>query len=207
VKTVCVVLAALFVMVVGLAIGAAVLLLRGGISARIEPTSIEAALARRLRRFGIDKSYRQLQNPIPASADVVHAGLAHFADHCAICHANDGSGQTAMGRNLYPRTPDLRLAETQRLRDGELFYIIEQGVRFTGMPGWGDNSEDSQRASWALVHFIRHLPALSASEKLEMEALNPKGPEQRQEEEAEQKFLDEEDRPPPRKLPDGGHRH
>jgi len=195
---------ALVVLVVGLAAGAAALLMRGGISARVEPTSIEVAVARRLRRLSIDSSMRTLQNPFPGSREVIHAGLAHFADHCAICHANDGSGQTEMGPNLYPRTPDLRSSETQSLTDGELLYIIEQGVRFTGMPAWGDGSAESRKAGWALVRFIRHLPALTTEERLEMESLNPKSREQREEEEEEQKFLEGEDR---KKRPGDGHRH
>jgi hypothetical protein len=204
VKTPLVVLAALLVIVIGVAAAAAVLLFRGGISARVQPTSIEVALARQIRRSGIDSSMRALRNPLPRSADVIHSGLAHFADHCAICHANDGSGQTEMGPNLYPRTPDLRSADTQGLTDGELLYIIEQGVRFTGMPAWGDGSEESRRASWALVHFIRHLPALTPQERLEMESLNPKSREQREEEEAEERFLEQ---GMPTSRPDGGHRH
>jgi mono/diheme cytochrome c family protein len=206
VKTAVVALAALVVIVVALATGAAVLLLRGGISARVAPTSIEVAVARRLRRSVMDRSARSLRNPLPRTADVVHAGLAHFADHCAVCHANDGSGETEIGRNLYPRTPDLRSADTQSLTDGELFYIIEQGVRFTGMPAWGDGSDDSRRASWSLVHFIRHLPALSPEERLEMESLNPKSREQVEEEESEEQFL-EKGRSPPAKRTDGGHHH
>jgi mono/diheme cytochrome c family protein len=197
---------ALLVIVVGLTAGAAVLLLRGGLSARVEPTSIETAVARPLRRLLIDSSARSLRNPLPRSVEVVHAGRAHFADHCALCHANDGSGETEIGRNLYPRTPDLRSADTQSLTDGELLYIIEQGVRFTGMPAWGDGSEDSRRASWSLVHFIRHLPALGPQERLEMEPLNPKSREQLEEEESEERFL-EGDRAPAKKQTDGGHRH
>ncbi len=42
-----------------------------------------------------------------------------------------------MGRNMYPPAPDMRLAETQQMTDGELFYIIQNGVRLTGMPAWG----------------------------------------------------------------------
>jgi mono/diheme cytochrome c family protein len=132
--------------------------------------------------------------------------MAHFADHCAMCHANDGSGETEMGRNLYPRAPDLRAPATQNLTDGELLYIIEQGVRFTGMPAWGDGSEESRRASWALVHFIRHLPQLSAGEKVEMESLNPKSREESEEEESEERFL-QGDRPPPPNRTDAGHHH
>jgi mono/diheme cytochrome c family protein len=147
-----------------------------------------------------------LQNPLPNTPEVVHAGLAHFADHCSSCHANDGSGQTAMGANLYPRTPDLRSSETQGLTDGELLYIIEQGVRFTGMPAWGDGSEESRRASWALVRFIRHLPALTMAERLEMESLNPRSRAEREEEEAEERFLEgkREDRA---KRSGGSHHH
>ncbi len=204
VKIAFIVVVALLIVVAGLAASAAALLLRGGISARVEPTSIEVAVARWLLRLGIDSSARDLKNPLPRSAEVVHSGMAHFADHCAICHANDGSGQTEMGLNLYPRTPDLRSPDTQSLTDGELLYIIEQGVRLTGMPAWGDGSGESRRASWALVHFIRHLPALSTAERLEMESLNPKSREEMQEEEDERRFLEQGTRT---SRPDAGHRH
>jgi hypothetical protein len=66
--------------------------------------------------------------------------------------------------------------ETQSLSDGELFYVIEQGVRLTGMPAWG--GPGSAEGSWHLVHFIRHLPSLTAEERMEMEKLNPKSPEE-----------------------------
>src|SRR5204862_3671862 len=111
-------------------------------------------------------------------------------DHCAICHANDGSGKTEMGRNLYPRAPDMRLAATQELTDGELFYIIGNGVRLTGMPGWGDGSEESSRANWHLVAFIRELPRLTPAEKLEMERLNPRSPREWREMQEDEKFLE-----------------
>jgi mono/diheme cytochrome c family protein len=166
----------------------AAMLLRDGISARTEPSSLEASLALKARRFAL-RSSRDKRNPVAPAPEVINEGLSHFADHCAFCHANDGSGQTEMGQHLYPRVPDMRLAQTQELTDGELFAIIEDRVRFTGMPAWGDKSEQSQLASWHLVHFIRHLPHLTPQERLEMEALNPKGPEERQEEQDEESFL------------------
>jgi mono/diheme cytochrome c family protein len=167
----------------------AAILLRGGISARSEPSSLEASLAFKFRRMALRGS-RDKRNPVTPAPEVISDGLSHFADHCASCHANDGSGQTEMGQHLYPRVPDMRLAQTQELTDGEMFAIIEDGVRFTGMPAWGDKDEQSQRASWHLVHFIRHLPHLTPEERLEMEALNPKGPEERQEEQDERSFLE-----------------
>ena len=94
-----------------------------------------------------------------------------------------------MGRNLYPRVPDLRLPPTQQLTDGELFYIIENGIRLTGMPGWGDGSEESGRASWHLVAFIRHLPHLTPAEKLEMDRLRPRSPDEWREMQEDEAFL------------------
>src|SRR5262245_14177446 len=108
-----------------------------GVSARPEPSGLERGLARTVRDLAIGWHMNQEANPIPGSDAAVAAGRAHFADHCASCHGNDGSGNTDLGRSLYPRAPDMRLAPTQKLNDGELFYIIENGVRLTGMPAWG----------------------------------------------------------------------
>lgn len=163
------------------------LFLRGGISARPEPPRLEAGLARRVRSLLIPASARDLRNPLPATPEVVAEGRAHFADHCASCHANDGGGDTPLGRGLFPRAPDLRQPATQRLTDGEIFWIIENGVRFTGMPAWDEPGRESE--SWELVHFIRRLPGLTAEEKLLMERLNPRGPEAWREMEEDERFL------------------
>jgi len=189
VKTLSIALALLLTVVLGALIAGAALLFRGGISAKVEPTNFELAVARGLLRFGIPDASRRLRNPEPSSREVLAAGRAHFADHCAICHGNDGGGQTEMGRNLYPRVPDLRLPHTQQLTDGELFYIIENGIRLTGMPGWGEGSEESGRASWHLVAFIRHLPHLTPAEKLEMDRLSPKSPHEWREMQEDEAFL------------------
>src|SRR5260221_363280 len=149
-------------------------LLLYGVSARDQPTAVEAFMARRLRHLATPRSARQAQNPVPVTPDVLTEAQAHFADHCALCHGNDGSGQTEMGQHLYPKAPDMRQAATQSLSDGELFYIIHNGVRLTGMPGWGDNPPEEDHDSWKLVHFIRHLPKLSPEELEAMKALNPK---------------------------------
>src|SRR5262249_50296644 len=104
-------------------------------------------------------------------------------------HSNDGSGETAMGQQMYPPAPDMRKEHTQRLTDGELFYIIENGIRLSGMPAWGSVTEEHAQDSWKLVHFIRHLPALSLEEIRKMEKLNPKSPDELDEERQEEEFL------------------
>jgi mono/diheme cytochrome c family protein len=176
------------VVVAALAILAAASLLHNGLSSRATPTSFEAMLARNARHMAIPADARKQQNPAPASQDNLRDARLHFADHCAICHGNEGTGDTLIGKGLYPKPPDLRAAETQKLSDGELFWIIENGVRFTGMPAFGGN-HGSQEDSWKLVRFIRHLPQLSSDERLEMERNNPKGPGDRTEENEEEDFL------------------
>ena len=108
-----------------------------GVSARETPGRAEEFVARRVRNMAIAGRAKSLTNPVRHSSEAMTDARAHFADHCAICHANDGSGDTPIGRALWPKAPDMRLRETQDLSDGELFWIIENGIRFTGMPAWG----------------------------------------------------------------------
>ena len=175
------------VVLVGVAIYFAKSILHDGLSSHATPTKLEAVLARNAHRLSIPSSARSISNPIAYSPEVLHAAAMHFADHCAICHGNDGGGDTMLGRGLYPKPPDLRQQQTQKLSDGELFWIIENGVRFTGMPSFASHGMEDE--SWKLVHFIRHLPQQNAAERMEMEKNNPKGPDDRSEEQDEDNFL------------------
>jgi mono/diheme cytochrome c family protein len=171
--------------------------LNSGVSAKEQPGRVEEFVARRVRNMAIARQAKSLTNPVEYSGAVIAEGRAHFADHCATCHANDGSGKTPIGGGLWPKVPDMRLPETQNLSDGELFWIIENGIRFTGMPAWSTGTEDGEAASWHLVHFIRRLPKVTPEELEEMESLNPKSPaEIRQQIEEEQFLRGEGDRPP-----------
>ena len=160
-----------------------------GFSARDEPSRIETVVAMQYRKMAMPSDARDRKNTVPASPEAIEAGLAHWADHCATCHANNGSGDTTLGRNLYPKAPDMRKAPTQDLTDGELFYIIEHGVRFTGMPAWGTGTIEGEEASWHLVNFVRRLPQLTAEEIEEMAEMNPKPPAEVLQEIEEQRFL------------------
>src|SRR6266436_4665958 len=178
------------VALLGIVVAVAVSFLHDGLSARAKPSALEAMVARKARHLAIPSNARLTQNPVLASAEDLREARLHFADHCAICHGNDGSGETMIGGGLYPKPPDLRLQETQNLTDGELFWIIENGVRFTGMPAFSNGGEHAgTQDSWKLVHFIRHLPHLTAAERVEMERYNPKGPDDREEEQQENEFL------------------
>jgi mono/diheme cytochrome c family protein len=186
-----------FLLLIVVAAAAGAYVLSRSFTARTTPGAIETAAARRLRHFAIPRGARQTPNPVAVSDVVMKEAKAHFADHCAVCHANDGSGGAEMGKALYPKPPDMRLADTQDLTDGELYFIIHNGVRFTGMPAFGDESlNDRDEDTWKLVHFIRHLPKITPEEVQEMKALNPKSPAELAEEEEIRRFLQGEDVPP-----------
>jgi len=172
---------------------ALVLALRHGFSARDEPTTMEARRAARMRRFAIPGEASHMDNPVPPSAQVLGEAKAHFADHCAQCHGNDGKGKTEIGRNLYPKAPDMTAAPTQSLTDGEIFYIIRNGIRLTGMPAWGKEDGSDDVETWRLVRFIRHLPDLTPEDIQEMEQMNPRSPMALRQLEEERRFLEGQD--------------
>jgi mono/diheme cytochrome c family protein len=153
-----------------------------GISAKAQPGRLETVVARTLRRLAIPRSARDLKNPVARTPEVIAEGMEHYADHCAGCHANNGSGDTEIGRGLYPKPPDMRLNATQSLTDGELFYIIENGVRFTGMAAWSTGNEHGTHGTWHLVHFIRELPRLTPEQIEQMKKMNPRSPDEIREE-------------------------
>lgn len=182
------------------------LLLRKGFSARDEPSAIEAAMARTMRGLATPASAKNLKNPLTASPENLQMGLEHFADHCAVCHANNGNGDTMFGRNMYPKPPDLRLSLTQNLTDGEIYSIIQNGIRLTGMPAFGQPGRTDDQGSWQLVQFIRHLPKLTPEQEAEMKRLNPVSP---MDVESDDEFLSGEHSSPTKKKqpPPKEHKH
>ena len=89
---------------------------------------------------------------------------------------------------MYPKPPDMRAVATQRQSDGALYYTIKSGVRLSGMPAFGEPG-DNDADSWKLVCFVRHLPRITPEEERQMKSLNPKTPDELQEEREEDQFL------------------
>ena len=188
--------------IVAVAAGLVYLLVEQGFSARLQPSAFEASIAGTLRGWALPAPYRQMANPVACSDDAVAEGRAHWADHCATCHANNGSGDTMFGRGMYPKPPDMRQAQTQRQSDGELYYTIKNGVRLSGMPAFGDLG-DQDTDTWKLVCFVRRLPRLSFKEAQQMKKMNPKTPDDLEEERLEEQFLNGGAAP----APEGHHHH
>ncbi len=136
-----------------------------GFSTADSPSYVETKIARLARHLSIPSGAHHETNPLPPTPGLLTDARNIYLDRCAICHAQDGSGQTLVGRNLYPKVPDLRASQTQNLSDGELRYIIRNGVRLTGMPGWANPHDAPSDDSWKLVLFIRSLRPLSREEQ------------------------------------------
>jgi cytochrome c553 len=139
-------------------------MIRRGFRATAVPSVWETALARTIRNMSIPRHERRRRNSFEVSSNVLQKGRDSFLTHCASCHGIDGSGKTPVGVNLYPRVPDLSSTKTQNLSDGEIHYIIANGVQLTGMPAWGSKDPASSAESWALVLFVRSLRPLSQNE-------------------------------------------
>ena len=90
----------------------------------------------------------------------------------------------------------MRLDATQSLADGELYAIIQDGIRLTGMPAWGKEGDENDEDSWKLVHLIRHFKDLTSEHLKEMQRMNPKGPDEYEEQRQEEEFLNGADPPP-----------
>ena len=135
-----------------------------GFRATAAPSAFETLAARTVRNLAIPRKERRKKNPLLADSEALPQGREDFLERCAICHGIDGSGKTQMGLNLYPRVPDLHAPGTQNLTDGEIHYIIENGVQLSGMPAWRNPHRESNDDSWKLVLFIRSLRPLTQEE-------------------------------------------
>ena len=147
----------------------ALVVLWQGFRAVEQPSALEAAIARRVRNFAIPWKEQRAKNPLAGDAAALAQGHELFLADCATCHGVDGSGTTRIGTNLYPRVPDLRATSTQSLTDGQIHFIISDGVRYTGMPALDRVHRESEEDAWKLVLFIRSLRPLSVREKAEEE--------------------------------------
>src|ERR1700728_2478063 len=146
--------------IIAICIGLYALILWEGSSAREDAPALEANVAQWLLHYTVPAHFRAMKNPLdagPGSADVA-AGHEVYTQKCEICHAYDGGGKSEIGGGEYPRPPDLRSADVQRMSDGELFYHLKNGIRHTGMPAW----TLPDRKLWQVTAYLRHLPQVAA---------------------------------------------
>jgi mono/diheme cytochrome c family protein len=147
-------------LVLGLA-GAILGALLQGCRADKQPSPEETNLANAAKDVTIPLEAGKKTNPLPDTNEVVSQGQGVFLGSCAQCHGADARGDTSLGRSMAPPAMDLTSSHVQHWSDAELFWIIQNGVRLTGMPSW--KSSISEDDTWKLARFIHNLPRLAAA--------------------------------------------
>jgi len=132
-------------------------LMRFNLSAQREPGPAETRLANLSKRYFIYLASRHGIPPRPQDTkSSIERGGSHYGLDCSVCHADDGRSERPLGQGMYPRASDLTSKQVQSYSDQELFWIIQNGIRFTGMPAFG-NVETPDHI-WDLVNYVRTLP-------------------------------------------------
>src|SRR5271156_5331559 len=130
-------------------------------SAGKHPSQGETSLANAAKDVTIPLEAGKMKNPLPETDEVLSQGQEVFLGSCAQCHGADARGDTNIGRNMDPPAMNLTSPHVQHWSDAELFWIIQNGVRHTGMPSW--KSSISENDTWKLARFIHQLPSLDAA--------------------------------------------
>lgn len=147
---------ALIVVLIVVLIGCWVL--TADISALPQPGSTETRIAGGLRNWYIGRGARRsLPSQPPNDVETVSAGEGLFGMACASCHGKDGRHPTNIGKSMYPRVPDLGSPSVQALSDKELFWVVKNGIRLSGMPGFGNILSNDE--TWQLAFYVRSLGA------------------------------------------------
>jgi mono/diheme cytochrome c family protein len=132
-----------------------------GCTADKQPSHGETTLANAAKDVVIPLEAGKKTNPFPETDEVLGQGQRVFLGSCAVCHGPDGHGGAPLGRNMDPPAMDLSSAHVQHWSDAELFWIIQNGVRLTGMPSWKSSISDDD--IWKLTRFIHKLPTLGTA--------------------------------------------
>jgi mono/diheme cytochrome c family protein len=108
----------------------------------------------------VDRRAPSVQNPIQATDDNLMTGMKIYQSACAGCHGDVVHTHTAFGDSFYPRAPQFA-EDAPDMADNQNFYIIEHGVRLSGMPAWRTSLKEQQM--WQVTTFLSHMDKLPSS--------------------------------------------
>jgi len=144
-------------------------------SATNKPGTLEARIANYTISRWVRRNANNQSNPFPETSENLKTAKAEFGEHCAICHGLDGSGVNKIEADFYPPAPKLT-GEIQSWSDGQIYYVIANGIGWSAMPGFSKNHESQD--IWDMVLWIRHLAKITPEEKAQLENEMRAGSEQ-----------------------------
>jgi mono/diheme cytochrome c family protein len=153
-----------FVVVLVLVAGSAAFIWSGAynVSARVPHLGITLRLLETIRDLSIAAHSKGIHVPSLKDREYIELGLHHFHPMCRLCHGAPGYPREEFAQGLYPAPPDLTSDQVQGWKDAELYWIVDNGLKMTGMPAFGVTH--SEKEMWAVVAFLRRLPNLKAEE-------------------------------------------
>ncbi len=126
------------------------------------------------RESSIERRAQDIQAPALDGAQQIENGFRSYRERCAICHTPPGGKQSPLAKGLNPEPPDLSEDEDKdEMSAAELFWVIKNGIRMTGMPAWGPTHDDTE--VWDIVAFIKTLPQTSAADYRALDSRLPAG--------------------------------
>ena len=135
-------------------------------SYNVAATNSAGPFERKLATFALNHAIQKRasvqSNPFSKPEDI-RAGLVHFKENCLDCHGAPGVEESEFGQGLNPPAPDLTLPVVQRMRDGELYWVVANGIRMTGMPAFSPTHKPDE--IWKMVAFVRHMPEITQEEQ------------------------------------------
>ena len=139
---------------VALALFLSVLMMRG-FSADSQPSTAERNLANFAKDVVVPLEAKSRKNPYTSDAAALQEGVQIYQQACSVCHGNDGRSDIAFGRAMYPPAMDLTSPHVRSWSDAELFWIVQNGVRLTGMPAWRSMLDEA--GTWKVIVAMRQL--------------------------------------------------
>lgn len=145
------------------------ILFAAGCSAHGKPSAIETKIANAAKDVVIPLEAESATNPTPNTPQTLAEGRQTFLAHCALCHSSDGHSQNPLGLAMYPPAMDLTSPHVQGWKDQELYWIIQNGIRLTGMPSW--QGQITPQQTWQIARYIHALPTMTPQEIAQLDAL------------------------------------
>ncbi len=159
----------IILIIIGIIIAVAAIYIYSGyynVAATKPHSKLTLWLINEMRESSIEHYSKGIKSPPKISPDMIREGVEHFHEMCRLCHAAPGFAKEEFAEGLYPKPPDLASKDIQQADDAEIFWVIKNGIKLTGMPAFGPTHNDNE--IWGMVRVVRRLPGLKPEQYKEM---------------------------------------